>query len=375
MPEVEAMSPTATPVAGPALLESVRGIVHRELTPIASAIDAEGLYPETVMRHLGTAGAFAPHTAGIDAGKPGLWSSIQAMSLAGEECLSTAFCMWCQDALGWYIHASDNAALKATLGAKVIRGEALGGTALSNPMKTFYGIEKLRLKGRRVDGGWEVKGLLPWVSNLGADHYFGAIFETDDATPRRVMAVVHCSGPGVKIVHNDNFVALDGTRTFAVQMRDAFIADEMVLADPIDTYLPRIRAGFILLQAGMAFGLIRGCISLMHETRASLGHVNRYLEKQPEDFEAELAGMEALVEELCATPFSTDPAYFKRVVEARLVAGEASVQAAHYAMLHQGARGYVSQGAAQRRLREAYFIAIVTPATKQLRKMLAEMSN
>jgi len=42
-------------------------------------------------------------------------------------------------------------------------------------------------------------------------------------------------------------------------------------------------------------------------------------------------------------------------------------------MLHCGARGYVSTGAAQRRLREAYFVPIVTPATKQLRKMLADM--
>ncbi len=53
--------------------------------------------------------------------------------------------------------------------------------------------------------------------------------------------------------------------------------------------------------------------------------------------------------------------------------GEAAVQAAHYTVLHQGAKGYVSTGAAQRRLREAYFVAIVTPAAKQLRKMLAEM--
>jgi hypothetical protein len=41
-------------------------------------------------------------------------------------------------------------------------------------------------------------------------------------------------------------------------------------------------------------------------------------------------------------------------------------------MLHCGARGYLKSHRAQRRLREAYFIAIVTPATKQLRKMLAE---
>jgi len=63
------------------------------------------------------------------------------------------------------------------------------------------------------------------------------------------------------------------------------------------------------------------------------------------------------------------------VIETRLSAGETSVLAAHAAMLHCGARGYVATAAAQRRLREAYFVAIVTPATKQLRKMLADMAH
>ena len=44
-------------------------------------------------------------------------------------------------------------------------------------------------------------------------------------------------------------------------------------------------------------------------------------------------------------------------------------------VLQSGARGYVTTGAAQRRLREAYFVAIVTPAIKQLKKMLADMKH
>lgn len=40
-------------------------------------------------------------------------------------------------------------------------------------------------------------------------------------------------------------------------------------------------------------------------------------------------------------------------------------------MLHQGARGYLRTATAQRRLREAYFIAIVTPALKHLRREIA----
>jgi hypothetical protein len=352
---------------------SVRAIVARELAPIVQKIDAEGCYPEDVMRSLGRAGAFMAHVPEV--GAPDLVTAIRAMSAAGEYCLSTAFCMWCQDALGWYIHASANDELKRTLGRRVAVGEALGGTALSNPMKTFFGIESIRLKARRVAGGYVVRGLLPFVSNLGADHYFGAVFETEDDPRRFVMAIVPCGADGVNLADNTKFVALDGTRTFAVQMRDVMIADSFVLADPSDAFIRRIRAGFVLLQSGMAFGLIRGCVALMEQVKGPLGHVNKYLDAQPEDFREQLATMETQVERLAATPFETDLAYWRAVIEARLAAGEASVAAAHAAMLHCGARGYVTTGAAQRRLREAYFVAIVTPATKQLKKMLADMTH
>ncbi|MDU0953854.1 MAG: pyruvate dehydrogenase complex E1 component subunit beta [Bradyrhizobium sp.] len=75
---------------------------------------------------------------------------------------------------------------------------------------------------------------------------------------------------------------------------------------------------------------------------------------------------------LASDPYNTDETYWRKVVALRLRAGEASVAAAHAAMLHCGARGYIKGNRAERRLREAYFVAIVTPATKQLRKMLAD---
>lgn len=355
------------------VIEGVREIARRELAPLVASIDREGVYPEVVLRSLGAVGAFSAHLPGIASGKPDLRTAIEAMSVVGEHCLSTSFCMWCQNALAWYIATSDNKPLQASLGARVAAGETLGGTGLSNPMKHFFGIERLRLKARQVDGGYSVNGALPWVSNLGADHNFGAIFELERRPEHRVMAVIDCAGPGVSIAQNAEFVALDGTRTFSVQFRDAFVPEEQVLASPIGGYIPRIRAGFILLQSGMAFGLVRDCIALMRQEQDRLAHVNKYIEMQPGDFETALAALEAEVWRLCETPFDTSPGYLRRVAQARLTAGEISVKAAHFAMLHQGAKGYVSTGAAQRRLREAYFVAIVTPATKQLRKMLVEL--
>lgn len=364
---------TATP--GADVVEAVRALSARELPSLVHKIDAEGYYPESLMREFGRLGAYAHHLPGngrnID-----LATAINAMAAAGEYCLSTSFCMWCQDALAWYIHASDNAALKSGIGPQAANGTVLGGTALSNPMKALFGIEDMRLKGRRSNRGYVVKGLLPYVSNLGADHHFGAIFEVEDgATKRNVMAIFPCAAEGLSLAGNTKFVALDGTRTFAVQMRDVVVPEAWIVADPADSYIKRIRAGFVLLQAGMAFGLIRDCIKLIEQTKGPLGHVNKYLDVQPEALADQLVAMEALVAQLAATPFETDPGYWRAVIEARLAAGEASVAAAHAAMLHCGARGYVVNGAAQRRLREAYFVAIVTPATKQLRKMLADMAH
>lgn len=361
--------------SGADVVEAIRAVSSRELPSLVQKIDVEGYYPESVMREFGHLGAFAHHLPGA-ADTVDLLTSINAMAAAGEHCLSTSFCMWCQDALGWYIFASDNASLKTGIGSKVASGEFLGGTALSNPMKSLFGIEPMRLKGRRGDGGYIVKGLLPYVSNLGDDHYFGGIFEVEDGGAKRnVMAIIPCAADGLTLADNTKFAALDGTRTFAVQMRDVFIPDSWVIADPAEAYVKRIRAGFVLLQAGMAFGLIRDCIRMMEQTRGPLGHVNKYLDVQPEPLAEQLAGMEAEVARLAASPFETDPGYWRAVIEARLAAGDASVAAAHGAMLHCGARGYVANAAAQRRLREAYFVAIVTPATKQLRKMLADMAH
>jgi alkylation response protein AidB-like acyl-CoA dehydrogenase len=366
----------AEPASAPTVnaVDAVRTVAARDLPALVRKIDADGYYPEGVMRALGQAGAYAQHLPGLTAKAIDVGAAIEAMAAVGEHCLSTAFCMWCQNALGWYIFASANEPLKADLGRRVARGEALGGTALSNPMKTLFGIETIRLKGRRADGGYVVKGGLPFVSNLGADHYFGAIFEVEN--PKRyAMAIVPCTADGVTLSDSTKFVALDGTRTFGVQMRDVFIPDSHLIADPVDDYVKRIRAGFVLLQAGMAIGLVRDCVGLMEKMKEPLGHVNKYLDVQPEALAGRLQKLEQSAAELAVTPFESDPSYWRAVIEARLAASELSLAAAQAAMLHCGARGYVASAKAQRRLRESYFVAIVTPATKQLKKMLADLAH
>ncbi len=354
-----------------AIADQVATIARKNLAPIAAAIDAGTVYPGELLRRLGDVGAWASHQPSN--GAADLRCAIASIAALGEVCGATAFMAWCQNTLVWYAANSSNPKLMARFGDKFATGQILGGTGLSNPMKSFFGIEKLKLKGRKVDGGYIVKGALPWVSNLGPGHFFGTIFEREDEPGGMVMFLADCSDPGVTLQPCKPFLAMDGTGTYGVQFRDVFVPDDLVLADPAGPFVRKIRAGFILLQAGMATGLIRDCINIMNEVDAPLGHVNRYLPQQPVNFQELLCELETEAMALASDPYNAEEGYWRKVIALRLRAGDASVAAAHAAMLHCGARGYLMSHRAQRRLREAYFVAIVTPATKQLRKMLAEM--
>lgn len=352
------------------LRTQIRNTIASDLPPLVDGIDHGTHYPAEFLRKIGSLGAFSTH---VGEGKDvDLNPAINIMSDVAGVCGATGFMAWCQDTLVWYLLNTENETLKANMLGRAADARLLGGTGLSNPMKSFFGIEKLRLKAHRVEGGYMVSGSLPWVSNLGPDHVFGTICDCDG---EKVMFIADCSNPQIELMPCEPFLAMDGTGTFGIKFNHAFVSDDLVLSHQAMTFVKKIRAGFVLLQAGMAIGIMRDCIDIMMRTKTSLGHVNKFLvTQQPEDFAAELERLAGIVQQAARMPYETSDDFWRTVVRTRLEAGEACMAAAHAAMLHTGARGYLKSHRAQRRMREAYFVGIVTPATKQLRKMLAEMA-
>ena len=169
---------------------------------------------------------------------------------------------------------------------------------------------------------------------------------------------------------------MEGTSTWGIKLNDYFVSDAQIIADPARPFIKKIRSAFILLQTGWARGVIQASIDACREVEGSLGHVNQFLHNRPDELEAELEDLEKRIDILARNPFDSDKEHMLSVLDTRAHCGELSLKASQSALLHQGARGYLMKSKPQRLIREAHFVAIVTPAIKHLRWEMAKlMSN
>ncbi|MBV8512448.1 MAG: acyl-CoA/acyl-ACP dehydrogenase [Xanthobacteraceae bacterium] len=348
---------------------TVRGVVTGALRPLVRRIDEEGFYPAAVMHELGAAGAFRQHADGAS-GDHGLFAAIEAMAEVSAACISTGFCVWCQDALVWYLANAENPRARERYLDEVAQGRQLGGTGLSNPMKALSGIEPLALRGVRVPGGYRITGRLPFVSNVEPGHLFAGVFRIE-GSERLGMAVFRAGHEHVTLVRSAHFIALEGSATYSVQIRDAFVPDDDVLSEDAATFVTNIRKGFVLLQAGIGLGAARGAARSMGAD--AIGRrLGANLPLGPDEIDARCDALAAQVQTLARDPQPTDRAAFLEVLRARLAISWLALEAAQAAMLQSGARGYLAGSEPARRLREAQFVALVTPSVKHIVAELAK---
>jgi len=298
MPAV-ALAPSL-PLEACEILPGLSDLIVEELAPKVVDIDLKGLYPDTFLRKLGTLGGLGGLTPASHGGSGlGLKHAIQIIEEASKHCVSTGFLLWAQYALQWYVLNGTNPALAADMLPKMARGEVLGGTAQSNTMKSCVGIEETRLKAQRVEGGYRVNGVLPWVSNIGPEHHFHMGASLPDA-PGLVIGLLHGSTPGLTLAQNAHFIGMEGTNTFACQFRDVFLPDAQVVCHPheFDAFRDRTKSAFILLQMGMGLGLVDACVGMMQRADKQFGHVNRFLDVQADALQAELDAARAATYDL-----------------------------------------------------------------------------
>ena len=347
------------------LLSQVAELVKAKLKPLVDEIDRNGLYPEDFMRELGAIGGFGAVGTEAEGGNGlGLATQIAVLREVGKECGATSFS-------AWYLHQTPNQAVKDKYLADILQGKVLAGTGMSNTVKHLAGIEKHNLQAERVDGGYTVNGALPWVSNIGEDHIWANTAQIGDSY---VMFITGGQWEGVTLQACPEFCALEGTRTFSLNFKDVFIPDEDVIAAPeqFSDYIASIKSGFILLQIGIGAGVIDGSLGIIRIANVVNADVNSYLDDGYDSLKAALDEAWQTTEQLADLAWNNTPDNLA-TLKLRAAASELTLAAAQSAALHAGAKGYLMRSPAQRRVREAMFVAIVTPALKHLRKEIAAL--
>lgn len=343
------------------------GLIN-QLHHAATHIDHAGTYPESILRSLGSAGAFQVSDSSPAEARLRRLQLIERLSTA---CVSTGFLVWCQTAAIQYVTTSDNAYLQSFLLPGLEAGTILGGSGLSNPMKHLSGMETLRLRATRVDGGYTINGTLPFVSNLGPDHWFGLAAEIH--SPHYIMAMIRCDVPGLTLRNHQDFAGLNGTRTATCYFHDAYVPDAWVLSHDAKSFIARQRPDFLISQSGMGLGLASASLEGMCRVQSKQEGTNAYLNVQPGPLQEQLTDLRQRIYRLAGDPNAG--AYIEDARRMRLESALLALKAAESEILYRGAAGYLKKSASMRRLREALFIAIVTPAIKHLYRDLANTAT
>ena len=356
---------------------TVSEIVAGQLRADAPAIDQEGKYPRAIMQQLGEAGAFASLADGAGglARQVNLYSSIQASRQVAAACVSTAFCCWCQGALTWYLRNTANLPLRERVLAQAASGKVLGGTALSNPMKHIHGLEKLRLNESKRNGSTSlISGVIPWVSNIEANSPFGIIFARPGKPP--AMALVDDSMPGLTISANDNFETMAGTATVMARFENVPVDEQQLLADNAIEFIATIKAGFILLQAGIGLGIIDEAAAIIEQSkRAQTAGSGDCPLATSDQLKKKRIELEKRVEQQAAQASADAPVANRELFSLRRDLVIQAIRAATAAQLICGAGGLGRGRRSARLIREAAFYGVLTPSVRHLDHIMANAKD
>lgn len=358
------METNAAPVTG---LKSIQALAKTELKKLAGKIDREGFYPQQFLHSLGECGGFGAPSAN-------LVRQFESIAAVGRYCGSTAFLAWCQSACAWYLqHARVEATRERYLG-RVASGTDLSGTGMSNTVKHLAGIERIHLKAHRNGDSYTVRGTLPWVSNIDRNNLLIVSAEAD--TGGYVMFVAEGDSTNLDLRPCPEFSGMEGTATYSLHFRDVAVEADQVIVHPdgFEGFMQRIKPGFIIGQCGIGLGVVDGCLQRIHESNVTHSEVNQFLDDQETDIRAARDDLYSRGLKL-ATQAQQGTAQVLDALKLRAAVSELTLRAANSAVLHAGARGYLMRDSAQRQLREAVFVGIVTPALKHLRKEIHDIEN
>lgn len=336
-------------------------LLDKYLVPYVNKIDQEAYYAEDYLKKLGEVGYFSTiNKTQAETLLQGTW----LIEETAKVCMTTAFCLWCHLASITYITHSNNTTLKQTTLPKLISGELIAATGLSNPLKAFAQLERNHLTARKVTGGYVINGCLPVVSNIEKDH--GLAFIANVSAEESIMFLTLCNVQGLMLEQHTNFLGLNGSATYRCNFENVFVSNENIIANEALEFVQQVRSEFVSYQIPLGLGVVAASIQEIEAALSGNDGINKSLRVQPSMLYERYLTLRDTYRQL----IQKDTIPWDQIIQIRLDVAYLTLDAVQAGMIHSGGAGYVKTSHFSRRLREAYFIVNLTPTVKHLEKIM-----
>lgn len=206
---------------------------------------------------------------------------------------------------------------------------------------------------KKVEGGFEVSGRLPWITGYGIYPSFVLAAETEDGSTLFLLLPFY-SGKGVLIGEPMALAVATSSETVAAELQEVFVPDEMVIG---------MKAPGWIHQNDMANAANQGFLALGCAWAAHDQLERAYNAKPSDSLQAALTSAKAQLQcaetELFATADETQPHTLKEKVEARSTCIKLAQQLAGMAIASWGGSALSLNHPAQRVYREALLYTVV----------------
>lgn len=337
-------------------------IINEQLKPIIKKIDQEGFYPKEFLKAIGNSGLLNSNNAKKEDVR---FRELQLIEETAKYCMTSAFVLWCHLGALTSARMSNNLFIKNELLPSLESGEILGGTGLSNALKYYAGIDVIRLKAERTEGGYNISGTLPSVSNLGEDHWFVILASLNQH--QRMMGIIPVNVKGLNIEKKASFIGLNGSATYSCDFNKVFVPNNWIITEEVDKFISKIRPTLALYQIPLGIGVSDASLQSILESCSKNMEANQYLKPQPEELRQELQFNRERTYEYGKTSELTKVE--KEILLVRLDIVHLTSKAVYADMLYSGGPAYMKNSEPYRRLRESYFLVNLTPTVKQLEKL------
>lgn len=330
--------------------------VLAEVASLASAVDCDDAADRRpLLARLAEAGAL---DLGLPGSRGGHLDQVRVIAEAAGACMTSAFSAWAHRMTAEYLvrFAGDEI---APWRDDVRTGRRPGSTALAATFRAAAGLEELPVVVERTSGAARASGFISWASNLYDDTI--VVTGVQDGDRRRIVAFPLAS-PGVRVRPMTGLLALDATRSGALELDGLALAESWFLDVDFDAFVRHVRPVFLAFQSSFCLGLSAASIA---ESQSPRG-VAISLLPDVREREATLARLSEQLRSLASWLDHREGPTPVNPVALRLEAAHLATAATQLELAIKGGAAYAASSPTARRVREALFLPVQSPTEAQL---------